>query len=214
MQYRIRKEIPDKDRVEVSYIKPFSLFTWLIPEGNDIVRIGTISDNPIHEIESFMADRNIKGEIVEKNAGPVPIGTCDLVKENAALVGDAACQVKPITAGGIFYGIKSAEILARAIKNEDLKAYAREWEEEFGKEIRLCLLMRYTMENIDKEVLKKVFEYVKDNAQLIENMGDFENHSSVLWSLITNPRTYPTIGSVFMGVLKKPKILMRFLKRK
>lgn len=213
-QYRIKMDVPDKDRVLVSYIKPFSLFTWVIPEGNGIVRVGTITDKPVQELETFMEENNIKGEIIEKNAGPIPIGTCDFVKDNAALVGDAACQIKPITSGGIYYGIKSAEILAEAIKNGDLLDYERNWSEEFAQEIRFCLLARYTMENIDEEVLKKVFEYVKDNAGLIEKVGDFENHSSVLWSLVGNPRTYPTVGAVVMGVMKNPKILMRLLKRK
>lgn len=212
-QYRIKMEIPDLDRVEVRYIKPFSLFSWIIPEGKGVIRVGTISDTPLQELEDFMKQKNITGEIIEKNAGPIPIGTCDLVKENAALVGDAACQIKPITSGGIYYGIKAAEMLAKAIADEDLPKYQREWTREFGQEIRLCLLARYIMENIDHEVLKRVFEYVKENASLIEKAGDFENHSSVLWSMISNPGTYPTIGSVFMGIIKNPKILMRFFRR-
>lgn len=87
LNYRVNLEVPDRDRVEVSFVKPFSLFTWLIPEGNGTVRIGTICDHPIAELERFMKEKNIKGEIIEKNAGPIPIGTCQLVKENAALVG-------------------------------------------------------------------------------------------------------------------------------
>ncbi|MBI5701781.1 NAD(P)/FAD-dependent oxidoreductase [Candidatus Saganbacteria bacterium] len=213
-QYRIKMEVPDRDRVDVGYIKPFSLFNWIIPEGNGVIRVGTISDKPIHELDVFMKAHNIHGDILEKNAGPIPIGTCDLVKDNAALIGDAACQIKPITSGGIFYGMKSAEILAGAIKNGDLSLYEKEWDVEFGKEIRFCLLMRYAMENIDSEVIKKVFEYVKENAGLIENAGDFENHSSVLWSLVANPRTYPTIGTVLMGLIKKPSILFRLLRRR
>lgn len=213
-QYRIKMEIADRDRVEVSYIKPFSLFTWVIPEGNGVIRVGTICDTPVHELDAFIKLRNLTGEIIEKNAGPIPIGTCDLVKDNAALVGDAACQLKPITSGGIYYGLKSAELLASAIKAGDLSLYEKQWNEEFGKEIKFCLLLRYIMENIDNEVLKQIFEYVKDNAPLIEKIGDFENHSSILWSLVANPRTYPTIGSVVMGVLKNPKILMKLVNRK
>lgn len=213
-QYRVKMEVPDNDRVEVRYIKPFSLFSWIIPEGNGIIRVGTISDKPFQELEDYMRQRGIHGEIIEKNAGPIPIGTCDLVKDNAALLGDAACQIKPITSGGIFYGIKSAEILAHAIKEGDLALYDKKWNEEFGQEIKFCLLVRYIMENIDPEVLKRVFDYVKDNASLIEKVGDFENHSSVLWSLVANPRTYPTIGSIIMGVMKNPKILMRLITRK
>ena len=214
LQYRIRMEVPDKDRVEVSYVKPFSLFTWLIPEGDGIIRVGTICDKPVAELERFMKEKNINGEIIEKNAGPIPIGTCQLVKDNAALVGDAACQVKPITSGGIFYGMKSAELLAEAIRDNDLNRYEKRWAEEFGQEIRLCLLARYIMENMSDDVLAKVFTYVKDNASLIEKAGDFENHSTVFWSLIANPRTYPTIGNVLFDVIKKPRILLRLLRRK
>lgn len=213
-QYRIKLDVPDRDRVDVSYIKPFSLFTWVIPEGNGVIRLGTIAEKPVAELEAYMKEHNIHGEIIEKNGGAIPIGTCQLVKDNAALVGDAGCQIKPITAGGIFYGIKSAEILAETIKNGNLDQYEKIWNDEFGKEIRLGLLGRYIMENIDDVVLKRVYEYVKENASIIEKVGDFENHSSVLWSLIANPRTYPTIASVVMGVMKNPKILLRLIRRK
>jgi geranylgeranyl reductase family protein len=213
LQYRVKLEIADCDRVEVSYVKPFSLFTWLIPEGNGVARIGTICDKPSQELERFMKERNLKGEIIERNAGPIPIGTCQLVKGSAALVGDAACQIKPITSGGIYYGMKSAELMVSALKEGKLQDYERLWNEEFGKEIRLCLLARYIMENMSEEALSKVFAYVKDNASLIERIGDFENHSTVFWSLIANPRTYPTIGNVLFDVLKKPRILFRLFRR-
>ncbi|KAF0135175.1 MAG: hypothetical protein FD145_1 [Candidatus Saganbacteria bacterium] len=214
LQYRVRWEVADRDRVEVSYIKPFSLFTWLIPEANGIVRIGTICDKPLAELEKFMKERNITGEIVEKNAGPIPIGTCQLVKDNAALVGDAACQIKPITSGGIFYGMKSAEILANCIKEEKLAEYEKNWNTEFGQEIKLCLLARNILENMSDDGLKKVFEYVKDNTSVIEKVGDFENHSSIFWSLAANPRTYSTIGNVIYEVIKKPQILFRLFRKK
>src|SRR3989338_5793210 len=201
------------DRVIVSYVKPFSLFTWLIPEGNGVVRLGTIANNPYQELNSFMEKNKISGEIVEKNAGAIPIGSCELVRENAALVGDAACQVKPITSGGIYYGMKAAEMLADAIKEGDLSLYTKKWTEEFEQEIKICLLLRYILENIGEDVLKKLFEYVRGNAPLLEKIGDFENHSSVVWGLASNPRTYPTIGAMLMGMLKNTKFLMRSLFR-
>ncbi|MBN2057721.1 MAG: NAD(P)/FAD-dependent oxidoreductase [Candidatus Saganbacteria bacterium] len=212
-QYRIKLEPRHQNMVEVHYVKPFSLFTWVIPEGNGTVRIGTISPNPYQELNGFIEKIGYKGEVLEKNAGAIPIGTCQLVKGQAALVGDAACQIKPITSGGIYYGIKSAELLAEAIKENDLGLYDRRWKEEFEQEIRICLLTRNVLENMDDNVLKKVFTYVKDNATLIEKIGDFENHSSILWSLVFNPRTYPTIGSLLMGMAKNPKFILRSLLR-
>lgn len=212
-QYRIKMTPEMQDRVLVSYIKPFSLFTWLIPEGNGIVRLGTISNNPYQELNSYMEKNHLSGEIIEKNAGAIPIGTCELIKGNAALVGDAACQVKPITSGGIYYGMKSAEILADAIKEGDLAQYPLKWAAEFEQEIKICLLLRNIMENMDEDVLKKLFSYIKDNANLVEKIGDFENHSSIIWSLASNPRTYPTIGTLLVGLIKNPRFLFRSLFR-
>ena len=212
-QFRVKMTPEHQNLVEVYYVKPFSLFTWLIPEGNGVVRVGTISNNPYQELNSFMERSGLKGEVVEKNAGAIPIGNCQLAKNKAALVGDAACQVKPITSGGIYYGMKSAELLADAIKEGDLSLYEKKWAEEFEQEIKVCLLTRYILENMGEDVLKRIFSYVKENAELIDKIGDFENHSSVLWSLVLNPRTYPTIGSLLMGMIKNPKFIFRSLLR-
>jgi digeranylgeranylglycerophospholipid reductase len=128
--------------------------------------------------------------------------------------GDAACQIKPITSGGIYYGMKSAEMLAEAIRDGKLSDYEHKWNEEFGQEVRFCLLARNIMENMGEDVLLKVFAYVKDNAPLIEKVGDFENHSTVFWSLFATPRPYPTIGNVLMELFTKPRILFRLFRRK
>jgi flavin-dependent dehydrogenase len=203
----------EQNLVEVHYVKPFSLFTWLIPEGNGTIRVGTISGNPYQELNNFLERKGLQGEVVEKNAGAIPIGTCQLVKGNAVLVGDAACQVKPITSGGIYYGMKAAEFLADAVKENNLALYQQRWEEEFAQEIKICLLVRNVLENMGEDVLNRIFTYVKENTALIEKIGDFENHSSVLWSLVSNPRTYPTIGALLMGMAKNPKFILRSLLR-
>lgn len=213
-QYRLKMEAERNNYVQVSYVKPFSFFTWLIPEGNGICRLGTISNNPYQELNNYMAQHDIRGEIIEKNAGAIPIGTCELVRGNAALLGDAACQVKPITSGGIYYGLKAAELLADAINAENLSQYAERWREEFEKEIRICLLLRFILENIGDDVLRRLFDYVRENSDLIEKIGDFENHSSVIWSLVSNPRTYPTIGALLMGMAKNPKLIARSIFRR
>jgi geranylgeranyl reductase family protein len=212
-QYRVKMAPKHQNVVEVHYIKPFFQFIWLIPEGNNTVRIGTICDEPYLELNRFMEKLENKGEIIDKNAGTMPAGTCQLVKGMAALVGDAACQIKPLTAGGIYYGMKSAELLADAVNEEDLLIYEKQWKKKFEREIKVCLLARSIMENMDANVMERIFTYIKENVKLIEKNGDFENHSSILWNLFLSPRTYPTIGSLLMGMVKNPKLILRsFLK--
>ena len=80
-QYRVKMTPESQDRVIVDYVKPFSLFTWLIPEGNGVVRIGTICTQSLPGTEPVLWPRtNLTGEIVEKNAGAIPIGNCELVE--------------------------------------------------------------------------------------------------------------------------------------
>ena len=212
-QYVIKHTLKVQNLVDVCYSKPFSLFSWVIPEGNGLIRVGIISDKPYQDLNKYVKDKGFTGEIIEKNAGAIPIGICELVKGNAALLGDAACQIKPITSGGIFYGMKAAEFLADAIKEDNLSSYSEKWQKEFEQEVRLGLLTRSIMENLDNRVRHRVFNYVKSNSTLIEKVADFENHSSVFWTLVSNPRTYRTIASVFFGLIKNPKFLFKSFTR-
>jgi digeranylgeranylglycerophospholipid reductase len=212
-QYRVKMSPKEQNFVEVHYIKPFSLFTWVIPEGNGTIRIGTISESPYQELKKFFEKHDFRPDVVEKNSGLVPMGVCQLVKGNAALVGDAACQIKSITAGGLYYGMKAAELLADAVKERNLSRYERKWKEEFGREIKICLLARDIMENMEEKVLDNIFSFVKENSSLIEKIADYENHSSVLLGLISNPRTYKAIGALLIDAVKNPRFVLGPLMR-
>ena len=71
-QYRVKMTPENQNLVEVHYIKPFSLFTWLIPEGNGTVRVGTISNNPFQELNDFMERLKMQGEICLLYTSPSP----------------------------------------------------------------------------------------------------------------------------------------------
>lgn len=52
-----------------------------------------------------------------------------------ALLGDAAGFVDAITGEGIYYALRSAELLATAIREDQPGAYERYWRRDFGKEL-------------------------------------------------------------------------------
>jgi geranylgeranyl reductase family protein len=58
-----------------------------------------------------------------------------------ALVGDAAGFVDPITGEGIYYALKSAELLARALESR-VADYDELWRAEFGGELRRAATMQ------------------------------------------------------------------------
>jgi hypothetical protein len=57
-------------------------------------------------------------------------------------------------------------------------------------------MARRTLEQADDKTLGVLFNLAKENSDLISKVGDFENHSSVFWGLIKNPKTYKIVASL------------------
>lgn len=199
-QFRMRYNKCQRNFVQV-YLKNPS-FAWVIPEKEDVVRVGVISDNPYHDLKEFLKERSVKGEILEKFAGVVPLGRCLTNKQNIFLVGDAACQVKPLSHGGIYYGMRCAEILVDCILQNRPQDYERQWRQRFEREINIGLKLKQIYERISQEEVDKLFMVLKNNVDIIENFGDFENHSKAISMIIKDPQLQILLGKVFIGILK------------
>jgi len=200
-QLRMKCAPRRKDFVEVYIQKPY--FFWVVPEGEDIVRVGVISDNPYHDMQEFINKFKIKGEVVEKFGGLVAIGFCpNTVKDGIALVGGAACQVKPMTYGGVYFGFRSAQILASCIRENRLNDYDRLWKNELGSEIKIGLKLKEVYECLGENELAKVFSFFKSQKETIERFADFENHSRFFVEIIKNPSIYPKLGDLFSIFLR------------
>lgn len=196
VQLRLKTKPRHKDLVEV-YLKKPSFF-WLVPETEDIVRIGTISENPYNDLQNFLEETKIKGEILEKFGGLVSIGICNnTAREHIAIVGDAACQLKPLSYGGVYFGLRAADILARCIKENRIQDYDWLWKTKLAAEIRMGLKIKEIYNRLNKEELGKLFRLLKNQKSLIEKIGDFENHSRFILEIMKKPTLYPQIGEIF-----------------
>lgn len=189
IQYRIKLEedLPGSKIAQVYLREGIPFFIWVIPEGDNIIRVGVISRNSRRDLLEFLRESKIKGDIIGKLAGIIPIGLTKNYYKNIALVGDAAVQVKPLTGGGIFYGLKSAEILAKCIRDRKLDEYDRLLKGKFRKEIKFGLKARRFYEEINEKELKNIFMLFKKNAGIIERVANFENHSIIFIEFLKNP---------------------------
>jgi len=212
VQMRIAAKIANANLVKVYIKKPF--FSWIVSEGNGLVRAGIISDNPYNDLKNFLEEVKLNGQIIEKFGGIIPIGTCYIVKDNVALVGDAACQVKPITHGGIYYGMRGAEILADCVAKGKLSSYDRLWKKRYGGEIHLALYFKNMYEKLSKKDLSAVFEIMRLSANKIETAGDFENHTSIIIQIIKDRQIQNKLGSVLWNMLKSNLVLKGFINGK
>ncbi|MCM8799413.1 MAG: NAD(P)/FAD-dependent oxidoreductase [Candidatus Omnitrophica bacterium] len=203
VQFRIKYKM-NKNFVQVYLKKPF--FAWIIPESKEVSRIGIISYNPYQDLLDFLKEKEIDGTILEKFAGIVPLGTCQTQKDNIFLVGDAACQVKPLTQGGIYYGMRCAEILADCIIKKRSSEYEARWHRRFAREIQIGLKIRKAYLKLNDEDLERIFYLLKRNRFILEKFGDFENHSRVFSILAKFLKKNNLLGRMLLNIIKSTYI--------
>ncbi|MGB6500500.1 MAG: NAD(P)/FAD-dependent oxidoreductase [Thermoplasmata archaeon] len=153
----------DADAVEVYLGRRFApgLFGWWIPDGAGGARVGIACDADgtsarvyFHRLIEHLVTR-FGRPLVNPTAflvSGIPIGTVPALSgDRVVLVGDAAAQVKPLSGGGIFTGMRAAEIAAKAIDGAlrsgelsaaRLKSYDTAWRAEFSEEFRKALYLR------------------------------------------------------------------------
>jgi len=203
VQYRIKLEDEffsgEGELTRVYMREGIPFFVWIIPEGDGIIRLGVIAENGRRELERVIEEEGIKGEIIDRLAGIIPIGLCQSVYRRVAVVGDAARQVKPLTGGGVYYGMRAAEILVECIREGALAEYDRRWKSKFGREIKFGLWARKVYERLNKDgrELEDIFSLFKGNAEFIERAANFENHSLVFREAFKKPRIFVKAGKIF-----------------
>jgi flavin-dependent dehydrogenase len=201
VQFRIQVASRHSDMVEIYIKRPY--FYWLIPESKNIIRIGVLSKNPYQDLLSFVKEQQLTGEILEKFAGMVPLNHFSLLsKERIFIVGDSAAQVKPLTYGGIYMGMRAAEILCDCIARGELNEYSCRWGKRFGKEIEVALKMRQIFSKLKDEDIEKIFNFIREKTDIIEKKADFENHSLLLWEFLKHPGTSADILSILFKIIK------------
>lgn len=94
-------------------------FGWVVPENDEWARVGIGSfKNSGYLLEKFINkrfDTSIKRK--DKLAGVIRYGLIETsVADRVLLVGDAACQIKPLTGGGLVYGLMGAHTAADACR--------------------------------------------------------------------------------------------------
>ncbi len=114
------------DKVELWFGSKFSpkFFAWVAPENENVARIGLAADrNASKYYENFLMSRI--GRVEKPDVGGIiRFGLMDRTSdERIMVVGDAACQVKPYSGGGIIFGLIASRICAdaaiKALRHKD-----------------------------------------------------------------------------------------------
>ena len=181
------------------------LFGWWIPDGAGGARIGVASDadgTPARVYYQNLLEQLTRrfgaplGSATAYLASGIPIGSLPKTHgDRVLLVGDAAAQVKPLSGGGIFTGMRCAEIAAAvahaALARNDLSAtalaeYDRTWRAELGEELRRALYLRRIFVRLSDGDLDAVVEALRGagSPATIVAFGDIDFPTHVVRELL------------------------------
>lgn len=215
-QYEIYADWIQKGLVEVNFDsqKYPGFFSWVIPAADGMGKVGVAGKgiNAISAIEKFLEQKG-KHSTIRKVFAPIwingPLG--DFVEANTIIVGDAAGQAKPTTAGGIYSCGVGGILAGRAISNylishnkDDLKSYQKLWTEKFGKEFEKQLFARKMLERLDNSTIDKIFSTITpEMISDISSNDDFDFHTSAIIKMLGLRGSLKIAQTIFGGEIRK-----------
>ena len=148
-------------------------------------------------------------------ASGIPVGTVpQTASDHVMLVGDAAAQVKPLSGGGIFVGMRCAQIAAEAAHDAlsagdlsvtRLSLYDRRWREEFGEEFSRALALRRLFVRLTDADFDRLIEVLRssDLQATIVAFGDIDFPTHVARRLLAESpslvRLFPKALSAWLS---------------
>lgn len=202
-QYEVYASWIEHDTIEVAFNSQLypGFFAWIIPTGQGKGKVG-VAGRRINAASALQRYIDSKGKcsIVRKVYAPIWINgpLRSFVFDRTIIVGDAAGQSKPTTAGGIYTCGMGGVLAGRALvdaadkKNDDrkkqqllLKRYESNWLSMFKPEFDKLLVARRLLERMDNKAIDDLIATIPpESVQEASIDGDFDFHSTALAKIL------------------------------
>ena len=220
MQADIKYEAESQDTIQIytgSDIAP-GFFAWAIPCG-EITRVGMCNEwsmgVPSQYFDVLLGKLGLRDcEIVDRHVGKIPMGILKKTYfDNTMLIGDAACQIKSVSGGGLYPILKCAPHLAKAAEeafaarnfsSTILAHYQMNWQADIGKELSRGFKLRRMYNNLKDDELSRVRKVVEKPFihDIIDN-ASIDRPSEIYRKAMRHPFTFARLlPLVLKGVLR------------
>lgn len=197
-------------------------FAWAVPVkrgDRGSVRVGLMCQGSATEpFKSFlvrMRERWSATEAVEPRLKMLPLGPIPrTVTDRVLAIGDAAGIVKPVTGGGIYFTLLTAQlaaaVLAKALHDDALEAanlqsYDQAWRARLGQEIEAQSAMRRILDTLDDARIESFFHLAQTDGiiPLVRRTAQFNAHRDFIVALFKHPMARAILTSRLQGSLEK-----------
>jgi flavin-dependent dehydrogenase len=140
----------EEDIIKVKFLKEFEGYLWSFPRADHLsvgicAKMGRNSTQVLRQhLDAFVEDERIPrtGAQFYSHVLPSPeaqtIRTRRISGRNWAMAGDAAATVDPITGEGLYYALRSGDLLAEAITEGQPEMYQSKLREAFSADLEFA----------------------------------------------------------------------------
>ena len=198
---RVEMEHQDLFRVRLGSENAPGFFTWEIPCG-DHTRVGLCTSwsagPPIGYLRRLLARIGAEDKVEVWHSGKIPLGgRRAIAADRCMLVGDSACQVKPVSGGGLYPGLTAAGILSdvasAGLVSGDLSAkalsrYPELCDSVFGKELDRGYRLRRMFVRMSDGDLNAAGRYAsRDDVRSVLDDLEIDRPSAVVGKVMRHP---------------------------
>jgi digeranylgeranylglycerophospholipid reductase len=222
-QYEIYASWIEPDTIEVAFDSQLypGFFAWIIPTGRARGKVGVAGRgiNAASALQYYL-DSKGKHSVMRKIYAPIWINgpLKSFVTDRTIIVGDAAGQSKPTTAGGIYSCGMAGVLAGRALVNSAeqsnsdrkekqlllLKYYESKWLSMFKAEFDKMLLVRRLFERMDNRAIDDLINAIPPEViQEASSDGDFDFHSSAVARILGAKRAARMAKALFGNEIRR-----------
>lgn len=202
------------------YVKVFTgeqvapgFFAWIAPTVEDQARVGLcLAQGNCRDYFERMLVRGPPARFLTRAStlgyitGGIPIGFAKRTyADGVMLVGDAACQAKATSGGGLYTGLlcatKCAQVASAALEGGNVSAtslapYQDLWVDAIGKELKRYWWLHKVIAGLRDDQLEEVFD-ILDNPRMVKTINELGDID------------YPV--RVVLGLLREDPRLLKFM---
>jgi flavin-dependent dehydrogenase len=139
-----------EDIIKVKFLKKFEGYLWSFPRADHLsvgicAKMGQNSSHELREhLDQFVQEEKIPMEGARLYSHVLPSPEAQTIRgrrimgKNWAMAGDAAACVDPVTGEGLYYALRSGDLLAQALSEGQPQAYPEKLRAAFSEDLEFA----------------------------------------------------------------------------
>jgi len=188
----------EEDIIKVKFLKQFEGYMWSFPRA-DHLSVGIcakMGQSPTHQLrrhlDDFVNEERIpmNGATFYSHVLPSPqaqtIRGRRIVGTNWAMAGDAAACVDPITGEGLYYALRSGDLLAQALIEGQLQTYPERLRAAFSADLEFAA-------NIAKKIFRGTFLGGAITTRMVQLLNCSPTFRDLIRDVFSGSQDYRTL---------------------